>query len=125
VVIRSRSGLRRGRVGGWILVETLIAVAVLTLVLATAAPLIVTGIRGASSSIDALQHHLSVANATLAASRLLDDGASPVEIVAFLQERYPTVEVALTKEEIVIADERVWVGTRDLDGRQRELEWNR
>lgn len=114
-----------GRVGGWILVETLMAVVVLTLILTTAAPLVVTGIRGAARSIDALQNRIHTAGATLTAYRLLDEGVSPTEVVAFLRNRYPTVQVALTDEEIVIAEERLWVGTGSLDREEGGVEWNR
>lgn len=105
-----RQRIPRGAVGGWILAETLIGLAVLSITVATVSPLVATAMRNARRTTEELQEVLSHTNAVRAAYALSDRGNTPREIASFIDSHYPSVEVRLERDAIYIGEQPVLLG---------------
>jgi hypothetical protein len=80
-----------GALGGWILLEVVIALAVLALLVRPMGDLVVQMIRGSSGAATRLNEEATVAAAQAAVLQLARTGLTPTEISRELASRFPEV----------------------------------
>jgi type II secretory pathway pseudopilin PulG len=90
--------MRRSRLsglGGWILLEVLIALAVLSLIVRPMGDLVVQMIRGSRGAAVRLSQETALATAEAAVLQLTREGLTPLEISRELAPRFPKVRFVI------------------------------